>query len=365
MQGKKKYRLKPISYLLLLLLIVLIIFIIVPKNHEKKYSINDYNIIEMFNNKNKRYNLSISKDDKIFEYNFDSKNIGKKIIKSIDNVSNDEYSCIIIDIKNNNKIPLCHDIDYHLIESIDFSQFKKEYNNNSKTVDNTYVYNTLGKTYFVWNYNNFSYISDKETSKIELFKSDNYNINISTTIKDYLIIANYDELYNFKELILINMKNKSKDTWQLNHEISFESYVLGTVDNYIYIVDKKNKTQYRLDIKRKEMKVVGTDTNGGITYNKGKYEDVTMYKLINNEVEFDYGYDQKYIIDNDKLYLKTENTKILVSNNNISKIIYQNNNYVYYLVGDTLYYHSVLDGEVLIMKNFEWNFNNNNVIFIY
>ena len=75
------------------------------------------------------------------------------------------------------------------------------------------------------------------------------------------------------------MKNKNKETWQLNYDISFESYILGTVDNYIYIVDKKNKTEYRLDIKTREMKVVGNDTNGGITYNNSKYEDISMYTL--------------------------------------------------------------------------------------
>ena len=364
MQGKKKYKLNKRVYLILILLIALIIFLILPKNYEKKYKINNFNIKETFNNNTKRYNLSISKDDITYEYNFDSKSLSKKVIKNIEDVSNDNNSCIIITI-NNNKLPLCKDIDYHLVNDIDFSEYIKEYNNQEKTFDKTTIYNTLGKTYFVWNYNNFSYINDKDNEKIELFKSDYYNINIATTINDYLVIANYDSLYNFKELILINMKNKSKDTWQLNYEMSFESYILGTVDNYIYVVDKKNKTEYRLDIKKKEMKVVGNDTNGGITYNNGKYEDVSMYKLINEETVFDYGYDQKYVIDNNKLYLTTFNTKLLVSNQNINKIIYQNNNYVYYLVGDTLYYHSILDGEVKIMKNFEWNFNNNNSVFIY
>jgi len=365
MQGKKKYRLKPGGYLLIILLFVLIIFVVVPKSHETNYKIDNYNIKETFDNNNKRYNLSITIEDKTYEYNFDSKNIGSKIINSIEDVSNEENSCIVIDIKNYNKLPLCKDIDYHLVNSIDFSQYKKDYNSDSKMVDNTYIYNTLDKTYFVWNYNNFSYINDKEISKIELFNNDYYNLNIAATINDYLVIANYDSLYNFKELILINMKNKSKDTWQLNYEVSFESYILGTVDNYLYMVDKKNKIEYRLDIKKKEMKIVGTDSKGGITYINGKYEDVSMYKLINNEAEFDYGYDQKYIIEDNKLYLKTKNTKILVSNNKPSKIIYQNNNYVYYLVDDTLYYHNINDGEVLVMKNFEWNFNNSNVIFIY
>lgn len=365
MQGKKKYRLKPGGYIILILLIALIIFLVIPKNHEIKYKVNDFDVKETYNDKNKRYSLNITKYDKVYEYNFDGKNNTKNVVEAIEDVSNDDYSCIILSIKDKDKLPLCMSIDYRLVSSIEFSDYKKVYNEEATTIDNTSIYNTLGKTYLIWNYNNFSYINDKETSNIKLFDSDNYNINISTTINDYLVLANYDSSYNFKELILINMKNKSKDVWQLNYEVSFESYVLGTVDNYIYIVDKKNKVEYRLDIKKKEMKVVGTDSKGGITYINGKYEDVSMYKLINNEADFDYGYDQKYIIENDRLYLKTTNTRVLVSKNKITKIIYQNNNYVYYLVDDTLYYYSVIDGEVKVMKNFEWNFNNNNVIFIY
>ena len=210
MQGKKKYKLKPGAYLIIILLVLLIIYFVMPKNHEKSYKINDYNIKEIFNNKNKRYNINITKDDKIYDYNFSSKSIGSKIIKSIDDVSTDKYSCIILLFKNNDKVPICKDIDYHLVDDIDFNEYKKEYNNDPKTIDKTYLYNSLGKTYLVWNYNNFSYINDKESSTIQLFNSDYYNINIACTINDYLVIANYDSLYNFKELILINLKTKSK-----------------------------------------------------------------------------------------------------------------------------------------------------------
>ena len=364
MLKKKKYKIRPIVYIIVLILII-IIYWIIPKSYEKNYKIDDYNIKELYNNKTKRYNLNISLDNISYDYNFDSNYNGKKIIKKIDNVGNDNYSCIKVSIKDKSDVILCDGIDYHLINEIDFSEFKKEYNNDSKLIDNTYVFNTLNQKYLIWNYNNFSYIDSKDNYKIELFKNDYYNINIATIINDNFVIANYDNSYNFKELIIINLKNKNKEIWQLNFEMSFESYILGTIDNYIYIVDKKNKTEYRLDIKKREMKVVGTENNGGIIYNNGNYEDISMYKLINNDLEFDYGYDQKYIIDNNRLFLNTKNNKVLVSNYNISKIIYQNNNYVYYLVDDILYYHSNDTGEVKIMQNFEWNFNNSNVIFIY
>ena len=65
MQGKKKYKLKPGAYLIIILLVILIIYFVMPKSHNKDYKINDYNIKEIFNNKNKRYNLNITKDDKI------------------------------------------------------------------------------------------------------------------------------------------------------------------------------------------------------------------------------------------------------------------------------------------------------------
>ena len=56
--------------------------------------------------------------------------------------------------------------------------------------------------------------------------------------------------------------------------------------------------------------------------------------------------------------------KTLVSKD-VDKLLVTNNNYAYYLRDDNIYGYKISTGEKLIMSNFEWNFNNDNILFIY
>ena len=365
---KKKYKLKPRFYVILLVLICLLILVFVPKNHTKKYKIDSYNVLEKFDNKKKRYSLEISKDDKVFDFNFDSKKIGKKVLKSINTYQNDNTMCIAINIKKDIKNVLCkkdnQDIDYHLVKDFDFKEYLVSTTSSFDTYKNVNIHNLLNNRYLIWNYNSFIYLDNNKKEEIKLFNNDYYNISLAKVFKDYLIIPNYDSGYNYKELILINLKTLKKETWNLNFEVSFESYILGTYQNDIYLVDKKNKVEYKLDFKKREMKVIAADNKDGIILRNNEFENISLYRLTNNNLEFDYGYDQTFELDSNKLYLQTKNNKILVSNNNVSKIIYQDNNLVYYLVGDKLYYYDRFIGEELVLQYFELNFNNDNNVFI-
>ncbi|MBR1416936.1 MAG: hypothetical protein IJ572_03875 [Bacilli bacterium] len=355
--------------ILLILLVILIVYIVIPKSYDKKYKIKEYDIHETFNKKNNRYNISISKDSNIYDFNFDSKYIGKKLIKDIDVKESDKSICIIPKIDKFNTIPLCkrnnENIDYHLIDDIDLSNYFKEETIDNKTTNNITTYNLLDKKYYIWNYNGFTYIDSKGNDTINIFNNDQYDISLATKVKNYLVIPNYDSSYNFKELIIIDINNQKKDTWSINFDISFDSYILGTIDNTIYLVDKKNKVEYSLDVKNKKLKTIGNEAIDGVIYTNNNLEKISMSKLLNNNLLFDYSYDQNFILEDNKLYLQTSNIKILISNKNINKIITKDDNYVYYLVDDTLYYYDVFMGEVKVMQNFEWNFNNDNMIFIY
>ena len=56
---------------------------------------------------------------------------------------------------------------------------------------------------------------------------------------------------------------------------------------------------------------------------------------------------------------------ILVTNKDVDKIINENNNTIYYLVDEKLYMYNNIYGEILLISNFEWNFNNTNMIYLY
>ena len=369
--SKKKIKLKPQFklYLVIILLIGLIIFLFMPKNYTKKYTRDNYQIVEKYNKKLKRYSLSISLDDKVYEYNFDNKYMGKKIIKRIETLSSDNTSCIVNHIKNKKEIVLCSkdnsNIDFRLVNEIDLTAYRNNRNYESKKIDNITTYDLLNKNYLIWNYNSFKYIEKNNSGNIKLFDSDLYNISLATIVNNYLVIPNYDSQYNFKEVYIINLKNKNKETWKLNYEVSFESYVLGTYKNSIYLVDKKNKVEYELNVKKKTMDEIGNEGRDGKILVNNKFEKISMLKLINNMMSFTNVEDQEFVLEGNKLYLKTDNTKVLLSNSGVTKIVNKTKDYVYYLVKDDLYYYDQEQGEVKVMTSFEWNFNSNNTIFIY
>lgn len=368
MASRKKYKLKPQFYIFVVLLSILIILVFVPKSYTKKYKIDSYNILEKYDNKKKRYSLEISKDNLIYDFNFDSKRIGKKILKSINTYENNNTKCIALNIKKDIKNVLCkkdnEDIDYHLVKDFDFKEYQVSTNSMFDSYKNINIHNLLNNKYLIWNYNSFIYLDNNKKEEIKLFNNDYYNISLARVFKDYLIIPNYDSGYNYKELIVINLKNLKKEVWNLNFEVSFESYILGTYQNDIYLVDKKNKVEYKLDFKKRDMKVIAADNQEGLILRNNNFERISMYRLVNNNLDFDYGYDQNYELDNSKLYLQTKNNKILVTNNHVSKIVYQDSNVIYYLVGDKLYYYDRFIGEELVLDYFEFNFNNDNNIFI-
>ena len=92
---------------------------------------------------------------------------------------------------------------------------------------------------------------------------------------------------------------------------------------------------------------------------------VDIKDIINKNLEFEYDNIFKYEIINHKLYMVFNNTKLLLSNKDVDKIVDVIDNEVYYLSQDSLYVYSKFKGEVKLLTNFEWSFNNNNIIFIY
>ena len=59
-----------------------------------------------------------------------------------------------------------------------------------------------------------------------------------------------------------------------------------------------------------------------------------------------------------------DNIKVKITDKEISKIIKVDNDTIYYLSNDELYFHNMKYSEVNLMTYSEWQFNNTNAIFI-
>ena len=156
------------------------------------------------------------------------------------------------------------------------------------------------------------------------------------------------------------------EEWKLKYEISFDSYVLGTNDKSIFIIDKKNKIEYELVPSKQKMRILAKSHNQGTIYNKGNIQKEPMTKLVTKEYSFTYDKNYNFTLKDKTIYLNYLDSpiKTKISDKEITEIIYSNQDTVFYLVEDTLYRYNLKYGETKIMKYSEWSINYKNLIFI-
>lgn len=372
---RNKLRLKKEVILFFIIIIVLIFGLIVKllknKSYEVEYKINDYNIIENYNKKEKLYTFVIKNKKVNYTFYSEEKYSKKhKLINDIEEINLEDEHCLIIksDVIENN--PLC----YNSIEEIDFRLTSEEmqeqlgYNNNLKNEEkehnNLKVYNTLDYTFLFWNYKGFDVINENINS-ISISSTDQYEIPLCVKLNEYILIPDYDDKYTFKKFYIYNILKGTKDEMIIDYEISYDSYIIGTHDKSIYLVDKVNKVEYEIVPHKQKIRIVGTSYKRGTIYTEKGFESISIDKLINEEHKFVDNNKYKYKIENEYLYQYTENSKLKISNQKINDIISIENDTVLYLVEDNLYLYNIKYGEIKIANNFEWNFNYKNLIFVY
>lgn len=364
---------KKIKYFLLgLWLVLFAIFLIMPKNYHKTYNVDGYTILESYDKSNNNYYFKISDDTYTYDLNINNKYLNKKkLIKSISTYQVDNEVCIVPEITKLRSIPLCKvdgsAIGYHLVNSAmqeNFLEFIQTSNNDNTSYNNINIYNLINKKYLIWNYNDLKLVNSDGNSSVNLFNNDYYNIDLGVSINNYFVIPNYDQGYTFNELIIYNLKNNKKSTWEINYNISLNSYIVGVYNKSIYLVDMDNKIEYEIVPHVKKIRIVGTENHDGVIYDEG-LKKIDFNLLLQSKLSFNYGYLTNFKLDNGKLLYVSQNYPMVASNYKVKNIVYSDNNEVFYLVNDSLYHFDIFNGEQKVMQNFEWNFNYNNVIFPY
>lgn len=375
---KKKYRLKKSAITVLVIFIFLIALIILlsfvnSKSYSVEYNIFEYDISENYDKDKELYYFEITKDKLTYSFIYEKEYLKeKKIIKDIKEYSEDDYTCLTIHGSLIKSYPLCsyqsEIIDYHLVpETLKerISEYIKTPASIEKQESHYEIYNTEDEL-LVWSYKGFNYIKDGNSKLIELFKNDIYEIPLSTKIQNYLFVPDYEQKYNFNKAYVIDLDTLKVEEWKLKYEISFDSYILGTNDKSIYLIDKKNKIEYELVPSKQKMRILAKSNNQGILYNKGNIQKELITKLVTKEYSFTYDRNYNYTLKDKTIYLNYLDSpiKTKISNQEITEIIYSYNDNVFYLVNDTLYRYNLKYGETKIMKYSEWSINYKNLIFI-
>lgn len=370
MQQKRINRIK-IIIIFLTLGILFGIFVFVynsPKNYSLEYVINKVNINERYDKTKKEYSITFSYNNQKYELiTYDKYSKVRKLIQKVRVIEVNDSTCILGESSIINTYPLCINaqghISYHLVEGLN-NLVDKKYFLKLELMDKVYekIYlNYLNeRAFLIWNYSGFNFISKDIHAKLNVLKYDVYDISLATRINEYIVIPDYSSNYSFNKMYVFNIVTKQVDEWNLESPVYFDSYILGTHDKSIYIMDKKQEIEFELVPHKKKMRKIE-----GKIFNKGIWEKRSLKTLASYNEYFQYDESITYELKNQKLYRAINDTKELISLKDIKCIVYSDKDEVYYLVKDELYFYSSSTGEVKIMSNFEWNFNYENLIFVY
>ena len=387
-----KFLLKVLGCLLIIFFALKFVIHLLDKGHIETYNSGNFNIVENYTAKDNNYKFNIENDK--FKLTFDvtyDYNKGSNIITKIHHKKINNYECILpifkgnkiltdIMCKQNNTVYYGNNIDNEISDFIkemekygyQLSNFKDKAKKTKLSV-NTAVYknNILENHYLALeNYKGLVLYNTKEMT-VPLFENDIYTKPISTFTDKYYIVADYNNEYSFKIFKVVNIINGNEKEIRSYDEISFDSYIMGIINNEIYLFDKDAKVQYKINIEKETVTKMED-----IKYYDGKWHIMSLKDAL-NEKKFDnnkvtvnnyeravkigkYYYLYEKTGDNYnvyKAYNKQNNQRtFLFKTSDINSIIYLEN-YIYFKNGNTFYYWSN-NGVKKVLENSELEFNN-------
>ena len=349
-------------FIFVILIVVISYFIMITnaKDYSVEYDIDNFKIIEKYDKKEKLYSFIIKNNDEEFTFVSDKEYSNKrKIVKRIDYIDNDTYYCLkpVIDDYEFNYI--CYDGEYkdEYVSGLITSEEEKKI----KTVDNIDVFNNEFD-YYVWNgYGITELLSEK---KYNFLDKEYYDNQLSITTSKYILFVDYEQTHTFDKFYIFDVTKKKIIEWNIKYEIDFDSYFMGVIDDYVYLFDRKNIVQYKINIDKRKIEVC-SDSNGALYFDE-KWDTKPIKELKYKDYYMEDLYLYNYFVKNKKLYLNINNgIDILISNKEIKDIIYKDNEKVFYLVDEMIYCYQYGRREFALLKDFEWNFSYKNKIFIF
>lgn len=291
-------------------------FKFIEKGHEIDYIIqtgeNSFDIKEKYtvNSKDEKnnYYLEISINGTTFDYQtFNNFNMASKIVKNVYYYKGD-YECILPVFINNEILTdiICKKGEnfynyYGLKGNSELDNFastleqygyrSQNFENNSKevkTVNGITYYDSLNSSHYIAleSYKGLNVLNKNLYSR-EFFDKDVYTRSIAGYVSKYYIVADYMKDTKFNVFTIVNLVNGKVSTISYDYDISLDSYILGTYDNSIYIMDRSTMKEYELDINTKTIVEVGNKEIGIKIYkdNSSSYENA--YNVVNNNLTFE------------------------------------------------------------------------------
>lgn len=363
----------------LLIILCISLLIIITKyylsNYEIKYEVDGYQVYTKYSNK--RFYIEVKKND--ITYNFDiysKRKTNKTKITKIEEILIDDYACIYPEIINQETYPLCYDknksqlVDFNLIDSELLDNYKISSKNIDKPNKDFVFYNNLDKNAYValWTYKGYIIMNGSEYSIVDIFEKDRYDNNLSYIIDNKIFMPNYDDEYEYKSIVALNITNGKVNYIDIDYSIDYDSYIVGNINNKLYVFDNKAAILYEINTSNGNTKIISNNEIGYVKYENGKFVSCSKneYKIdkitfSNNDSNYSYEYTNNSTI---KIINDNKDIKIKISNNTINNI-YEEKNNLYYIYEDSFYKYSPIYGSVKIFYDYELKFNNSKSVFMY
>ncbi len=335
-----------------------------PKNYDIQYQVADFNVKETYDKGGKLYNFTIQKDDSIFYYVSNRKySRARKIVENIEVVNNENTLCITPKIKNDMMITEClKDGEYIAPHISGISEFMSDASSKQDSYANVDIYDK-SYDYVMWDGYGLKIINSQEER--HFLTNESYVNPLAYQMDNYIIFANYDESRTFNTFYIYNNEDKTMTTWDIEYDIDYDSYYMGDVDGLVYLLDQKNKVQYQLNIKKQKIKIVSDED--GLRFYDQKWLDEPLDKYLYAQIPFNYNSLTNFTLKDHKLYFSYVDSPIemRITDREVTAIVSQSENTVFYLSGDCLYAYNIYDGERLLLSYFDWNFVYENRIYIF
>lgn len=351
--------------ILLLIFGIFLFFTFKRYDYKHNYMVNGYKVTERYNKKTGYYTFSITKENVIYEFLIHERYSRKReLVDDIKTNTIEDETCILPVSKKIDFYPLCSSnkslYTYNLSKNVIIDYNYQKFQPLNKVYKNININYLNNASFLIYNYRGFYFFNENDIKEINLFNKDVYTMNLVYQTNNYLLVPDYSRNYYFNKIYIININNGKLKEIDIEFDISFDSLFLGEYKNSVYLLDKKEEKEYKINLKKETVEQINFQT-----LRDGKLVRTDFKEIIKNDLIFPTENVYKYEIIDNTLYEIINNKKIKLSTKKIDKIIKNDNETVYYLSEEKLYMFNNKYGEVLLLSNFEWNFNNTNMIYLF
>jgi hypothetical protein len=355
-----KNNIKIISFIVAFIVIIILFTIFLNREvtYTVEYDVNEYHIKETYTKGSSLYSFNVTTDNHEYDYAINHKYSRKrKLVSDINSFDRDDYKCVGIKAYGIESNVICNkDNDYYDNIILNVDDGKPAITNGFAVYNDEY-------DFIVWN--GYGFTNKRDNTTYNFLSDESYTNNLSYQFGDYIIVADYDQKREFSKFYIYNHKTNKVDEWNIKTTISFDSYFMGNIGDDLYLFDVSTKTQYRMNIAKKKIKV--SSKNGEAVFFDKIKSNINVNKLYYNKILFKYDKLYNFLVFDNKLYYNyyNSNKDIRVSDLDIKDIVTYGDDSVFFISGTKLYRFNTKEGIKLLADSFEWNFDYKNKIYVY